>query len=999
MGWYRTALLAILVTWPLNSAVPARMKATGSRQVEAATKKAEATSSAPKILYGSGVIRYPGARLMGFNPAMVIDTFTSGIDTTFWTVVDGNADGVTWDTSSIIPGAPTGFGNPPGAVYDDDAAGGGAPPGVEALISGPIDFTGYVNGDQVFLKFYSSFQIYFGGGGEYATVAIQPQIFGVWGAWDTVWLQINADRAGYEIVDLSNYALADSIKIAFTFTDTSGEWGWGWGVDDIMIGTLSSDVMLAEDFETCTMPAGWSVIDSNADGTSWLVGTTPDLHSFTPPNYGTCYAYYSDDDAGSGAPAGQEWLISPAVSVAGYSSVGFSYDFGFDIIDTQNEIFHVYLRTFDGTAWSAWQEVASYSGADIAQHEDLDVSTFLPAESLQVAFAYEDLDGGWYWAVGVDNVTIYEIVPPAVDVGIVSLDPGMAGVAPPTFTPTVVARNFGLTQQTYQVNFQIEDPAGTILFADSVVLDYRHGGTLDSLAFAPYNANVGDTLVLKAWATVGGDQNPNNDLLQYTVVVVNANDVAVSAISGASYGDPVYAYPFTLQVDNVGALDQANVDIRFMILDITAGNTVVHDETLSVANLAAQTSITLTSTPFQPVDVAHDYQLVAYPLAADDFAGNDTATATFTTQVAPFGTVLASWTDTTLANYDLAGVTYREDADLFYAVSMNTASVLTIDPYTGTVGTAFPITAFGAAGGDIPWGIAWDPTLSSFWVGQIGCADANCSTVAYMYAARYDTQGVFTGDTVNLLTLTNTGYMAGMDYFPKTWENNQLVGGYFWMVGVADPSWGNYANIWKVDLHSGTVLAQIPNPDPSSYRGMAYLARGLNWVLLGGWNQGQLQLWDSTLSSMVFSATAGSMADVDIWENPAEIAAGAPQMKALVVTNTVDNQFFVVALGAPWNAVGVEEGNRRTARALRFLPGPRVIRGQAEVAFSLPTSQEVRLALYDGMGRRVKTLAQGVYGPGLHRITWDPARLGSGLYFYRFEAGGKTFNRKVVVVH
>ncbi len=998
MGWYRTALLAILMTWPLNAAVPVQMKATGKASVKAATKKAEATTSAPKILYGSGVIRYPGARLLGFQSSMVIDTFTNGIDTTFWTVVDGNADSVSWDTSSNVPGTPNDFVNPPGAVYNDDAAGGGAPPGAEALISGPIDFTGYVNGDQVFLRFFSNFQIYNQGGGEYATVAVQPYIFGVWGAWDTVWLQINSDRQGYELVDLSNFALADSIKLAFTFTDTSGEWGWGWGIDDIAIGTVTQAVMLNEDFETCALPTGWSVIDSNADGMSWMVGTTTDLSTWTPPNFGTCYAYYSDDDAGSGAPAGQEWLISPAVSVAGFTQVGFSYDFGFNIIDTQNEVFTVFLRTFDGTAWSAWQTVTTYSGADMAQHEDLDISTFLPAESVQVAFVYEDLDGGWYWAVGVDNVSIYEIVPPTVDVGIVSLDPGMAGVVPPTFTPTVVAKNFGLTQQSYQVNFQIETPGGTVLFADSVQLMYRHGGTLDTLAFAPFTANLGDTLVLKTWASVAGDQDPNNDMVQYTAVVVNANDVAVSAISGPMYGDPVYAYPFSIQVDNVGALDQATVDVRFMILDVTAGNTVVHDETLSVANLAAQTSTTLTSTPFQPVDPSHDYQLMAYTLAADDFAGNDTATGSFTTQVAPFGTVLAAWNDTTLANYDLAGVTYREDADLFYAVSMNTPGVLSMDPYTGTVSLAFTLTGFGAPGGDIPWGIAWDPTMHSFWVGHIGCADANCSAVSYMYAARYDTQGVFTGDTVNLMTLTNTGYMAGMDYFPLTDENGQVVGGYFWMVGVADPTWANFANLWKVDLHTGTVVAQLANPDASSYRGVAYLARGLNWVLLGGWNQNQLQLWDSTLSSMVFSATANSMADVDIWENPAEIAAGMYQIKALVTTSSPDNQFFVVSLGSPWSAVGVEEGSR-TTHALRFLPGPRLIRGQAEVAFSLPASQQVRLALYDGMGRRVKTLAEGVYGPGLHRVSWDPSRLGSGLYFYRFEAGGKVFNRKVVVVH
>ncbi|MFH1143641.1 MAG: FlgD immunoglobulin-like domain containing protein [Candidatus Eisenbacteria bacterium] len=100
-------------------------------------------------------------------------------------------------------------------------------------------------------------------------------------------------------------------------------------------------------------------------------------------------------------------------------------------------------------------------------------------------------------------------------------------------------------------------------------------------------------------------------------------------------------------------------------------------------------------------------------------------------------------------------------------------------------------------------------------------------------------------------------------------------------------------------------------------------------------------------------------------------------------------------------------------RLLPALPNPAVMDGAgglaaasaalAHLRFQLPSAQEVRLDLFDLAGRRVRTLAQGTYAPGLHEIPWDGRDaagqpVGAGSYYYRLLVEGETHAGKVMVV-
>ena len=57
------------------------------------------------------------------------------------------------------------------------------------------------------------------------------------------------------------------------------------------------------------------------------------------------------------------------------------------------------------------------------------------------------------------------------------------------------------------------------------------------------------------------------------------------------------------------------------------------------------------------------------------------------------------------------------------------------------------------------------------------------------------------------------------------------------------------------------------------------------------------------------------------------------------------------------------------------------------IEFNLTRPETVRLVVFDLLGRPVTTLADGQYGIGNHRVTFDGAALPAGTYFYRLETG------------
>jgi mannan endo-1,4-beta-mannosidase len=68
------------------------------------------------------------------------------------------------------------------------------------------------------------------------------------------------------------------------------------------------------------------------------------------------------------------------------------------------------------------------------------------------------------------------------------------------------------------------------------------------------------------------------------------------------------------------------------------------------------------------------------------------------------------------------------------------------------------------------------------------------------------------------------------------------------------------------------------------------------------------------------------------------------------------------------------------------------------VSFQLPVAGNVKLAIYDVLGREVRVLQEGRQESGRHEVRFDASGLSSGVYFGRLQAGGAVQTRSMVLL-
>jgi len=162
--------------------------------------------------------------------------------------------------------------------------------------------------------------------------------------------------------------------------------------------------IMFEDFESGTIPPGWVLVDGSGDGYVWNVGTTSNLEGFYPPYYGNYYAYF-DDYIGC-APSDPDALQTPPIDISGlaqlwlYFSIGTYYATEYDSV--------VVRARFDGGSWIKLKDYDWH----IAIVECINLSDYLPADTVEIRWEYWDDD---YWdagVVGIDNVCLTATPPP-----------------------------------------------------------------------------------------------------------------------------------------------------------------------------------------------------------------------------------------------------------------------------------------------------------------------------------------------------------------------------------------------------------------------------------------------------------------------------------------------------------------------------------------------------------------------------------------------------------
>ncbi len=94
--------------------------------------------------------------------------------------------------------------------------------------------------------------------------------------------------------------------------------------------------------------------------------------------------------------------------------------------------------------------------------------------------------------------------------------------------------------------------------------------------------------------------------------------------------------------------------------------------------------------------------------------------------------------------------------------------------------------------------------------------------------------------------------------------------------------------------------------------------------------------------------------------------------------------------------VEVDAGVPRTFELSQNYPNP--FNPSTVISYQLPVSSDVKLAVYDMLGREIATLVNARQEAGRYQAQFSAASLSSGLYFYRLQAGSFTRTMKMTLV-
>jgi len=68
------------------------------------------------------------------------------------------------------------------------------------------------------------------------------------------------------------------------------------------------------------------------------------------------------------------------------------------------------------------------------------------------------------------------------------------------------------------------------------------------------------------------------------------------------------------------------------------------------------------------------------------------------------------------------------------------------------------------------------------------------------------------------------------------------------------------------------------------------------------------------------------------------------------------------------------------------------------INFSIPNTSNVKLIIYDALGKEIEKLIDKEYGSGNYSVNWDASNLGSGVYFYKLSAAGFSTICKMILI-
>ncbi len=96
---------------------------------------------------------------------------------------------------------------------------------------------------------------------------------------------------------------------------------------------------------------------------------------------------------------------------------------------------------------------------------------------------------------------------------------------------------------------------------------------------------------------------------------------------------------------------------------------------------------------------------------------------------------------------------------------------------------------------------------------------------------------------------------------------------------------------------------------------------------------------------------------------------------------------------------GIESTTAEMPTGFQLYPAyPNPFKRSTKIRFTLPRSQDVRLSIYDVVGRRIAQLVDGHITAGHHEIGWNAAGYANGVYFCRLQSEEFSTTNKILLL-
>ncbi|MCB9290730.1 MAG: choice-of-anchor J domain-containing protein [Lewinellaceae bacterium] len=216
---------------------------------------------------------------------------------------------------------------------------------------------------------------------------------------------------------------------------------------------LNGQILLQEDFESGTLPDGWSIQTNATDG-GWAVGAAAAISSqyWDISNNGSQHIAATNDDA-CNCDKSQDYLIMPPLNLSGLTAAALRYDVFYAGNTYQGSTERATIEvSLDGTSW---QEIAVLPGHNSWETQAISLSDFVGEDTVYLGFHYDD-DGGWMYGFAIDNVEVG--VPSLLDAGMQELNGRAFGENNTAFPLSGHIVNNGVTEITsLEVAYSIND--------------------------------------------------------------------------------------------------------------------------------------------------------------------------------------------------------------------------------------------------------------------------------------------------------------------------------------------------------------------------------------------------------------------------------------------------------------------------------------------------------------------------------------------------------------